>query len=466
MAHEDFQIAPSKPLPQCEGYSDILRRVSFWRDSYEAGPDYRNTRDACGDDVLWRFNKEEIQGLEQRRKRVIVEPEVRPAVDKYVSFCLRQHPARQSGLAWYDQWLKDADGNGNSFDAIKEEVLRWSFVDMKSYFYVYTNAQNNVVNQTDEVSSFVQQIDRIQVPWSFEKAGIVHAAVVILSHNYAVYYTRDFWQPLRLKKSRGVNTSFTIESVGEREPNNFGAVPLVPFDPHLKMVSDLSEAQKFIFNLQSLANQNTFGTVNNLLAFTNQTEGSDQGGDPEDDGEVEIGPNAAIFTSGDVKYVAPSPAVLDMIAKRIDQIRSQVSAITGLGGVAPNTVESGLAKRFRFDELNTRILNILSSLERAERTVTKLVATGIGVDIPEPVRYPDDVGVPDIESEYARTKDMLDDDSIPNVIKKEEVKQLASLYDFSEDDKRVLMREIDALYGNEIELAESDTTGIEPVVEE
>lgn len=410
------------------------REREFWRLSYKADQSYKMGVDSYGAPILWSTQKEEQIDYAQRRNRAVVEPEVRPVVDKYLGFATRTKPSRPLEPPWYTAFLSNANAKGCSFDAILAQGLKTALIEQSAYFYVNMIEDAAAVKclSGDAILAFTQEEGMLTEVWLY------------LGERSALYLNATYAQVLEIAKE--TDGSYTILKEGPAKSHPYGKVPLVCLKPGVDFTPGIAEMQKQIFNYESLLNQNVFNATFNHLVVKAEDPSSYKDQENQD-GEMRIGTKSVsvIGSKDDMKWLAPDKSVIETINNLIATKRAAIDRFSGLGSTNPNDVESGLAKSFRFDETNVRVVAILKNLEKAENDICYLVAKGLGQTPIDPVVYPEDVNLPDKDKEFDRTDKICSSSNIPPIIKKKELEDFASYYGLDSDQQKQLHAEIEEL---------------------
>lgn len=443
-----MKLTPGTKLPHSKNYSKMVVSRRFYQSAYKGGQKFRDAHDEYGDPVLWRYNEENYADYERRRKRGRVHPHLSSIIDKYVSFALRNGPKRMATTEWYDKFIHDVNNNGTDINKYLEHALTQSMINLEHYAIVSTNSLENVVLGDTDVKPIIKSVYADDVPWTCISHDTVTKAIVLLQDDkyickqnpegkYAIY--ADTVQIIKMTISKSNSDWFVIKDIVDHYEHKLGRCPLIRISSETEMTPSVANAMLDLFNYDSLLKQNCFNTTFNQKVYTGIDERPD---------EINEGTDVAVgLPSGaDVKFVAPPPSTITTIQNLISDNNKLINSYAGIGTAEPNQVESGLAKAFKFDELNVRIVNIIKSLEKFENNINKVAARAIGMPEVDHVAWPDDVSLPDRLSEFERTDKITSSNNIPNVLKRKEIESLAALYDLSEQQKRRLQIELEEKY--------------------
>lgn len=427
-------IQIGKPVPVCEGYHQAVQARKFWQGSYEAGYMYRVLTDAMRDPVLHMFSaSENSTDYNLRVKRAVVRPYVASIVDRYVSFCFRQKPARPSNAPlWYTDFLDDADGDGYSFTNTLRDLTAEALIDRCSYLWLDTLDDGN------KVRPIVHVIDADQVTWTrYVRRSVAEALLMAQDDEgqeclYHLTETNVTIYRIEPEKVAGQTSWYTVTAMIDQFDHTFGRCPLLECDPAIRFTEHVAESQKHIFNLSSSLDQALVETVYNQFVIT--------GVDNPDKKEIYTS-NSNVMTlpkGADAKYVAPPPETIEQIQSVIESEHKAIMQYAGVGQQEANNGESGLARSFRFDELNTRLVNILSTIEQVENQAIMALAAGIGETEPGKVQYPVDLQTPDFDKDLDSVLKVLAS-TMPKIIKQAKVEELASTHlSFDEAQQKIL----------------------------
>jgi hypothetical protein len=122
-------------------------------------------------------------------------------------------------------------------------------------------------------------------------------------------------------------------------------------------------------------------------------------------------------------FVSPAVNVITTVNEISKTFSVRIMQYAGIGTSEANSAESGLAKAFKFQEINARISKLLVKLSAFDNMITDTVAAGIGEEEPDDTVYPDDISETDLSTSLAETISIMAS-SLPETIKQLEVSKL------------------------------------------
>lgn len=423
-----MEIVIGKPLPRDPDYDDMVKARAFWRASYRAGRKYRNAKDAHGDDILIRHPSEADRDYMDRKRMTTPRGYVGPIIRRYNDFVFRRPPTipkmAEGSLA--DQLWQDITGSGTPALKWFTRRLRDAQKDGVAYILVDSTRPAEALSISEAEARqngyriICRQIDPESV-LSVERDGdLITQALVLLRVDgvrIARLYTATTLTDYSLSKD-----NVPTDVIGMRN-HGYGGIPLVELRPTLDDESEsqaapLSEHQMTIFNLLSLLMQelrdNTFTQW--VLAGITKDEAADSG--------VEYGSNRIFCIpnpGGTLSRIGSDVAQADSLRRSIDAEIDALYRTAGVDGGSPTQAgapESGLAKAFKFNDLNANLAAMGDAVESAINQVFRIAHQATGQEYPGDIKFPDEHAPPDYGAELQELISALATNAIPPVIRR------------------------------------------------
>jgi hypothetical protein len=389
-------------------YQRNYDRWKFLLNSYVGGGDYREGG------YLTRYALE-TDG--EYRARLAATPLVNycaATIQTYISFMFRESPKRDfdtwTGQSDVEDFLRDANMDGESFDNFMKQVSIWSSV-FGSAWVMMTKPNVGQVTQADEQAMGVRPYVNLLTPlsvsdWRWERQPNGRYQLVYLKYIEEVIdrlsvvkvWTRDTIETWILDDQA---KEATVQSV---EPNQLGLIPAVLVynqrgitrDAGVSDINDISDIQRQIYNLHSeneqairLAGHPTLVVPSNAQigsgagAMIQLQEGSDAGLNPY---MLDVG-------TGSINGIHAS----------IDKLTEAIEKISFTSGVSATKTQSssGVALETEFALLNSKLAEKADQMELAEEQVWKLFGIYQGREWTGDVHYPDSFNIRDTAREIA-----------------------------------------------------------------
>jgi hypothetical protein len=387
-------------------YLNYQARWLFLLASYMGGEEYRQAGH------LTRYQLETDQEYAARLKNTPYENHCKSVINVYNSFLFRQEPERefgsQAGDPLLEDFLKDADFEGRSFDAFMKDVATWSSVFGHCWIMVAKpniGATTLAEEQAAGVRPYVSLLTPLVVldwTWSRDATGRYNLSYFkyVEDVNGDVRTIKE-WTPETITTKVVDLKNRTIE-IPEVVPNGLGVIPaVIAYSSRstvrgigISAITDIADACKFIYNATSEVFQSIQLDSHPSLVATSETQ---------------IGTGAgALIRMPDNMDAGLKPYVLDFAGASIngiyDAIKHTIETIDKMantGGVraTETRTQSGIALETEFQLLNARLSEMGDSLELAEEQIWKLWCQYQGMPYDFEIEYPDNFNIRDTGNE-------------------------------------------------------------------
>ncbi len=429
-----------------------IKRWQFLIDSYLGGQEFRDGK------YLTSYQMESQEDFEQRLDSTPYDNHVKAITAIYNSFLFREPPQRMLGNLSNDpgieNFLKDADLDGRSFDTLIRDISTYAAV----YGHVYVILDKPPVTaytRAEELSQGIRPYLSIVTPenvldWQYERS---------ISGVYYLTYLKIFEGSISGEDIFREYTpdTVTVYAMGQSDepelrmqlPNNLGRVPAICVygqrSPSkgigISLVGDVADMSRAIYNELSEIEQVGRLTNHPSLVKTASTQASAGAGAiiqlPED-----LQPDLKPY------LLQPDGASLDGFLKSIESKIGAIDRMSHMGGIRSIETRrlSGIGLATEFQLLNATLAAMADNLEHAEEQIWRLYAQWQGVNWDGEVKYADSFNIQDKFNEMTMLKTAKDAAPKANIIHKvieEKMLKLLADKDEYEEYEEILDSEYD-----------------------
>ena len=390
-------------------YTRNRDRWQFLYESYVGGMEYRKGAH------LTRYVLETDGEYNRRLLNTPYDNHCQSVIQTYISFLFREEPNREfnswEGYSDVEEFLKDANLEGMSFDAFMKQVSIWSSV-FGHAWVLMTKPNVGAVTQAQEIEMGVRPYVNLVTPlvvsdWRWERqpngryelAYFKYVEEIVDKVTVIKIWTKDTIETWHMD-----DVQRTAERVS-MEPNMLAMIPAilvynqksVTKDIGVSDITDIADLSKSIYNLHSENEQSirldghpslvtpaTAQLGSGAGAIIQLQEGSDPGLNPY---YLEHG------TSG----VSNIHSSMDKLIEAIDRI----SFTGGVRATAQRTM-SGIAMETEFQLLNAKLSEKADMMELAEEQIWNLFGRYQGRSWDGEVEYPSSFNIRDTQREFAQ----------------------------------------------------------------
>jgi hypothetical protein len=415
-------------------------RWEFLMNSYIGGWEYRNSG------YLTRYALETDGEYNQRLKITPLSNYCAAIIQTYMSFLFREEPDREWG-SWesamatgampdVEEFLKDCDMDGRSFDDFMKQVAIWSSVFGHTWL-ILTKPQTGAETAAQEMAEGVRPYINLMTPlvvsdWRWRRTATGKYELVYFKYVEEVVdklTTVREWTPESIKtwvlNDYEKTASLTIE-----EPNELGVIPAVLVYNQrgiergigVSDINDISDVQKMIFNMLSENEQAIrLGTHPTLVVPPTAQIGAGAGAMIllQDGSDPGLNPYMLEVAGGAV----------DSIHATIERLVASIDNMANTGGVRATASRSmsGIALETEFQLLNARLSEKADNLELAEEQIWRMYALYMGRTWDGKIEYPNSFNIRDTANEITQLKDAKTAATDPAVLKVIDEKILEAL---------------------------------------
>ena len=381
-------------------------RWTFLHDSYVGGDEYKRGG------YLTRYQLESAAEYEQRAAVTPLDNQCRSIIATYISFMFRQAPMRDFGTLVSEptlpDFLEDCDWEGRDLDSFMKQAAIYANIFGHSWI-VMSKPDVGAVTRADELASDVRPYVNLLTPlavtdWKWARRLNGSYELVYLKY---VEDTNDSVTVIKEWTKTEVTTSHLDnekEIISDRliELNGLGQIPAVIMYAHtssvrgigLSTITDIADAQKFIFNMTSEAEQAVrLGSHPSLVKTKETNAGSGAGSIIEmpEHMDPQLRPYVLEFNGQEISsiYTAISNTV-----SSIDKM-----ANTGSVRATESKMMSGVSREVEFQLLNARLAEQADNIELAEEQLWQIFCAYQGTTWTGIIEYPDSFAIRDTQNE-------------------------------------------------------------------
>lgn len=397
-------------------------RWEYLLESYMGGVEYQRGGH------LTRYVNETANEYQARIASTHLENHCKSVIATYISFLFREGPEREFKDLEMDPTLKDfledADMDGRSFDNFMKEVAVWSGV-FGATWIIMVKPDVGALTLGDEIAAGARPYVSLLTPlsvmdwtWMREPNGRY-----VLSYLKYAEEANDSFTVVKEWTKTTITTSTVnhkAKEVSEQtvEINGLGKIPAVIAYNHrspvrgigVSDISDIADAQKFIYNLTSEVEQSVRINGHPALVKTAGTEAMAGAG-----AVVQIEDN---LDPGLKPYVLSVSTDTNSIYAAIEHTVSSIDKMANTGSVRSTEAQrmSGVAQQQEFELLNAKLSEKADSLELAEENLWELFCEYQGKSWNGSIDYPGSFNIRDTDAEVARLKLAKEAATDPRVI--------------------------------------------------
>ena len=405
MSSTTDQVLETHPL-----YKTYISRWDFLNAIYEGGYTYFLGK------YLEPYYFESQDDYMKRLRQVALDNHVKAITGIYNSFLFRKEPKRMLGNLEsddsIDNFMKDADLDGRSFDQFMRDVSTFAMV-YGHVWVVIDKPVSNAFTRADELEQGIRPYVQIFTPenvldWNYERqpSGLYKLTYLKVKEetqkDYSVIreYTMDMITAYQL------NEDMEPRIISE-QPNEIGMIPCVPVYSQrgnkrgigVSIMSDIADMTKMIYEEYSEIEQIIRLTNHPTLCKTPGTEVS-AGAGAIIQMEEGIDPGLRPF------LLQPNGASIESVINSINQKIESIDRMACLGGI--RSIESrrlsGVGLQTEFQMLNARLADIALNLEHAEELIWRCYARLQGTAFDGEIHYPRSFSIQDKANEVAMLK--------------------------------------------------------------
>ena len=398
------QLTSGNPI-----YNNYIDQWRYLLVSYLGGEDYRQAG------MLQKYQLESAAEYNSRLRNTPLENHCAGVVDVYNSFLFRQEPDRDFGTSTgqreLEEFLKDADMDGRSFNSFMADVATWTSVFGHAWI-IMSKPDIGALTRADEIAQGVRPYVNLLTPVNVLDWSWYRRANGRYELNY-FKYIEDINGDIRtVREWTDEEIRTWVVDVKENvimeetvEINGLGRIPAVVAYNGRSMVrgigvsdiNDIADAQRYIYNMTSEIQQSAVLDSHPSLVTTP---------------DVQIGTGAGsliqipeTLDSGLKPYLLEfSGASIDSMLATISHTIDSIDKMANTGGVRANATRtsSGVALETEFQLLNARLASKADALELAEENIWRLWCVYQNSPYDFEIDYPSSFNIRDTANDLAQ----------------------------------------------------------------
>lgn len=404
-------------------YQDYYDQWQYLLESYIGGTEYRTAGH------LTRYQLETDAEYRARLRTTPLENHCQSVISVYNSFLFRECPDREFGalemMSELKDFCKDADFDGRSIDAFMKDVSTWASV-FGHCWIIVSKPNVGAVTVADEQALGIRPYVSLLTPmvvldWQYTRqpSGRVELTYIrYLEETTGELSTVKEWTQSDIKTTTvNVKKDLVVEEI--IEVNGLGKIPAIcAYNGRsiirgfgVSDIADIADAQKFIYNCTSEAEQSIRLDSHPSLVKTPETQAGTGAGSlihmPEN---LDPGLKPYILEFGG----ASIDSIYKAIAHSIDSIDKMAN--TGAVRATESRTMSGVAMETEFQLLNARLSEKADNLELAEEQMWKIWCEYMGTRWEGKVEYPGSFNIRDTGKEITQLQQAKQAATDPRVL--------------------------------------------------
>lgn len=387
-------------------YTRNKQRYQFLYDSYVGGETYRQGG------YLTQYQLENAQEYNTRLRATPLDNHCRSIIATYISFMFRLSPERDMGSleteVALESFLEDCDWEGRDLDSFMKEAAIWANVFGQSWI-IMSKPQTGAVTRADEIAMEVRPYLNLLTPlvvldWHYTRR--INGQYELKYFKYVEDVNGDItvireWTPTEITTTT-VNTKKETVNNQTVEPNGLGRIPAVCLYAHkssirgqgLSTIEDIADAQRYVYNMTSEAEQAVRLGSHPSLVKTRETNAGNGAGsiiEMPDHLDPNLKPYVIQFNGQEISSIYTS---INNTINSIDKM-----ANTGSIRATEARVMSGISREVEFQLLNAKLSEQADNIELAEEQLWELYAAYQGYTWDGEIKYPDSFAIRDTDNE-------------------------------------------------------------------
>ena len=435
-------------------YEDNADRWQYYYNSYFGGQDYQRSG------YLRKYLAEENDGFNEYAKRLASTPldnHCRSVIDTYTSFIWRQTPQREfgslSGNPALEMFMKDADLEGRSFDAVMREATTLANV-YGHVLLMLDKPASEAATLAEELAEGIRPYLVIITPenivdWEWERQRNGRYTVSYLKIKE---YEDDEKCVYRIWENDTVSVYEVDEDAGEMRlleqyPNTMRHIPatfLYGQRSHergigISQIADIADTQKAIYNELSELEQVIRISNHPTLVMTEGVDASAGAGSTIIIEDTDVDPSLKPY------LLQPSSQSIASIIQSIETKVGMIDRMANLSSMRSTSraTASGISLKIERELLNVKLAQIADNLEICEEQLFSHFGHFYDVEYDGMSDYPDDF---DMTDTYTELDFLLKASAAPvssAQYKTEIAKQIARIVVEDEEQMDVIVKEIE-----------------------
>jgi len=390
-------------------YTDYQNRWQYLLESYIGGEVYRDGLH------LTKYQLESGDEYTQRLRSAHLDNHCASVISVYNSFLFRKEPYRDlanlENLPATQSFLKNADKDGTNFNNFMKDVATWSSVFGHAWIIVTkpnVGANTLAEEQSTGVRPYVNLITPLNMlDWNYERqidgSYVLDYIRYIEDSNGSVRTIKE-WTPETIT-TKVVDLDKDYEETRSVENNGLGMIPaVIAYNKKTSVrgigmgdINDISDVQKFIYNMQNELEQTIrLDSHPSLVTTPDVIAGNGSGSIVQMPNDLDPGLKPYLLTYNG----ASSTSIMDAIKGAV----ASIDKMANIGSIRATEAKraSGVAQQQEFELLNARLSEKGDNLELAEEQIWELFGLYLNQPFTGYIEYPDSFNIRDVDNEYVQ----------------------------------------------------------------
>jgi hypothetical protein len=430
-------------------YTDLKDQWQYLLEAFLGGESWRDGSH------LTKYNLEQQSEYQARLNTSHLPNHCKSVINVYNSFLFREAPYRDLGsltnLQEAEEFLKDANHEGESLDSVMKNASQWSSV-FGHCWLILTKPNVNALTRADEMVVGARPYVNIITPlsmldWQYERLA---SGKYILKYIKYIEDTNDNIHVIKEWTEQEIKTSTVkVEERSEEiidqtvEVNGLGKIPCITVYSQKGLIrgvgtsdiNDIADAQRKIYNLHAELEETIRLDSHPSIVMTPDTVGGSSGPGSIIQVPNDIDPNLRPYV------LSYNGANVKSILESITEIVESIDMMANTGGVRAKETRtlSGVAMETEFQLLNARLSEKADNLELAEEQLWRCFAMYYDRTWDGYVDYPGSFNIRDTQTEYQQLKTAKETATNPKLLRLLD-ERLVELLD--EDPKEILDNDV------------------------
>ncbi len=409
------------------------------------------TAQLSGPSYLVRYPRESDEKFGARNALAKYENHLASACGRFAGFLSRRRPVRDGiEKPLVKLMVENADLRGQSLDAFF------------SAFAMEAKARGSMLLVIDKpegepATSLADQIERRRVPYirmampeAVTKYRTDPDSGLFLSITLAC---REWWNDEEIDVERDYTTTkWKVRKAGTDDVlaqgvHAFGACPVLAFTedgsqfPKVGKFAQVADLSMAIFNKRSEKDELLRSQTFSLLTLQVPPEMSDAFEQVKDKVTATIGTNSMLMYPGEQPaFIAPDAGPAETYAKDIEALEAAIRRISMEESTENSAqAESGVARRLRFEALNSDLAGFAQQLQQLEQRMWSLFDRALSASHGVTTAWPTDFNLADVQGEIDILLGMQTTGFPPAVLNAKRKAIVATEFDSSSDEEKAAM---------------------------
>lgn len=438
-----------KKLPVEDDYAEELQEIDFFNLSYEAkGIDY-TLGEAPDGEIIHRFDCEEKNDYNQRRKQTPTRSYVSTILNKYTSAVFRNEPIRFLDSDTLNLLYKDSDLLGTPLNVLMKKACKIAQIEGCSFLLADSTVAEGEIKTVAQAQqsgqrSFIRVLKRESVLNYIEADDVLLEALVMFNdengERFVRYMDREVFIDIM------IDDKMVVQSVSEPYLHGYSNIPLVELEPFDYPQSEpIAYSQRAIVNTLSLLKQEEVDqTFTRFVISGVRLEDNDQ------NKKLTWGSKRLVTmeSTATVSRIGADKSQADSLRESIKEEENSLYYQAGFGrsNVADQATNiSGTALLIQREDFFNNCNLIKLAVEGAENAILSLIAGKEGFDF-TPSVYSDKFVQDDNGDALNRLRDLLALPGMPATIRRLAIlNYVNTFYNVSDADMEAMVKELEAL---------------------